>query len=165
MTEIARSDGRYAEEAYLLIRDGLEYAAQSIHGPMTPQQQVVAEYMVASRIDYETLVEQYNSKELPKHVARAIDKAGGPEKVNRNVRGDALCWALRDLCLRRWGQLARTVLGRWNIRTTDDFGRIVFSLVEHGLMQKESRDTLDDFHNVYDFAEAFDQQESFFGDA
>ncbi len=51
--------------------------------------------------------------------------------------------------------LAPTVLATWNIRRTDDFGRIVFAMIEHGMMSKTPQDTIDDFRGVYEFDEAF----------
>jgi uncharacterized repeat protein (TIGR04138 family) len=53
--------------------------------------------------------------------------------------------------------LARTVLKRWNITRTEDFGRIVFALVENNHMSKTDNDTIEDFKNVFDFATAFDE--------
>ena len=52
--------------------------------------------------------------------------------------------------------MARTVLRRWNIRRTEDFGKIVFTLVENGDMGKTDGDTIEDFRRVYDFATAFE---------
>jgi len=52
--------------------------------------------------------------------------------------------------------LARTVLSRWNVRRTVDFGRIVFALVDNGYMQKTEDDTLEDFRDVFDFKSAFE---------
>ncbi len=75
----------------------------------------------------------------------------------RHVTGQELCFGLRDYALSQWGLLARTVLRRWNITTTLDFGRIVYALVDGGLMQKRPEDSIDDFRNVYDFATAFDE--------
>ena len=77
-------------------------------------------------------------------------------KANRHVTGRDLCHGLRDFALSRWGFLARTVLRRWNITSTLDFGRIVFALVEAGQMQKTPDDTIEDFRNVYDFRTAFE---------
>jgi uncharacterized repeat protein (TIGR04138 family) len=81
---------------------------------------------------------------------------GGAEGETRHVSGQELCHGLRDYALIQWGMLARTVLARWNITTTLDFGRIVYAMVEGGLMHKREEDSLDDFRNVYDFATAFD---------
>src|SRR5918998_4374771 len=75
---------------------------------------------------------------------------------NRHVTGQDLCEGLRELALTNWGRLAYTVLARWNIRKTIDFGRIVFALVENGYMQKTDEDELDDFKDVFDFKAAFE---------
>lgn len=73
----------------------------------------------------------------------------------RHVTGRQLCEGLRDLAIERWGMLARTVLAHWRIHRTRDFGEMVFLLVEHGLMGKQDSDTIEDFDEVYSFAEAF----------
>src|SRR5947207_7568774 len=79
------------------------------------------------------------------------------EKKSYHVTGRNLSEGLREFALLRWGMLARTVLKRWNITRTEDFGRIVFALVENGHMSKTENDTIEDFKNVYDFATAFDE--------
>jgi uncharacterized repeat protein (TIGR04138 family) len=78
---------------------------------------------------------------------------------NRHVSGQQLCLGLRDFAIRQYGLLALTVLGRWGIKRTDDFGRIVFAMIEAGLMRKTDEDTLEDFRGVYDFGEAFNAVE------
>jgi uncharacterized repeat protein (TIGR04138 family) len=78
------------------------------------------------------------------------------EKVSRHVTGQDLCDGLREFALMNWGLLARTVLARWNVRKTLDFGRIVFALVDNGYMQKTQDDTIDDFRDVFDFKSAFE---------
>ena len=67
-----------------------------------------------------------------------------------------MCWGLRDLAVERWGLLAKTVLRQWKVKRTEDFGRIVFALIDEGRLRKQADDTIDDFRNVYDFDEAFD---------
>jgi uncharacterized repeat protein (TIGR04138 family) len=79
-------------------------------------------------------------------------------KASHHVTGQDLCEGLRDLALAQWGRLARTVLRRWNITSTLDFGRMVFALVDAGLMQKTEEDSVDDFRNVYDFRTAFESE-------
>jgi uncharacterized repeat protein (TIGR04138 family) len=80
----------------------------------------------------------------------------GPEAA-RHISGRDLCMGLREYALQKWGYLARTVLRRWNVTTTLDFGRIVFALVEYNHMQKTEDDTLLDFRQVYDFHAAFER--------
>ena len=84
---------------------------------------------------------------------------GDPDdpEVSRHVSGQQLCEGLRQFALSQWGMMARTVLQRWNITTTYDFGRIVFALVDNSHMAQTENDTVDDFKNVFDFATAFDQ--------
>ena len=78
-------------------------------------------------------------------------------KANRHVSGRDLCEGLREYALKNWGLMAPTVLARWNIRRTHDFGRIVFALVDNGWMQKTDEDTIEDFRDVFDFKTAFEQ--------
>lgn len=76
--------------------------------------------------------------------------------VRRHVTGVELAWGCRDLALERFGLLSRTVLDCWGITCTADFGRIVYTLVEIGLLSTQPGDREEDFHGIYDFAEAMD---------
>lgn len=95
------------------------------------------------------------------HTVKMVHGEGGvpadPSDERRHVNGQQLCLGLRDYAVRRYGLLARTVLSRWGIQQTGDFGRIVFAMVDAGLMRKTAQDTLGDFENVFDFEEAFGQ--------
>jgi len=73
----------------------------------------------------------------------------------KHVTGRQLCEGIRQFALDQYGPLAKVVLNELNIHSTEDFGRIVFFLVEHGLMGKTDEDTLEDFKDQYDFEEAF----------
>jgi uncharacterized repeat protein (TIGR04138 family) len=77
---------------------------------------------------------------------------------SRHVTGQQLCEGLRELAMSQWGYLAQTVLQRWNITSTLDFGRIVFNLVRHRAMATTQHDSIDDFRNVYDFKSAFESR-------
>lgn len=76
----------------------------------------------------------------------------GPE---RHVSGQQLCIGLRDFAIRRYGLLSRTVLARWGIYRTDDFGKIVYAMIDAGLMRRSADDSFEHFQGVYDFDEAF----------
>ncbi len=84
-----------------------------------------------------------------------------PDEGPHHVTGEQCCTAMRELAIERWGMLARTVLARWNIHATIDFGNMVYLLIEHGHMSKASNDRIDDFRDVFDFAEAFAGGEEF----
>jgi uncharacterized repeat protein (TIGR04138 family) len=78
------------------------------------------------------------------------------EDENRHVSGQQLCLGLKDYAVRQYGLLARTVLTRWGVSRTEDFGRIVFAMIDAGLMRRTEDDSLEDFQQVYDFDEAFE---------
>ena len=80
------------------------------------------------------------------------------DESKRHVTGRELLEGVRVLALQEYGYMARIVLEGWGIRKTDDFGRMVFALVESGHMSKRETDSIDDFHDVYDFREAFDRR-------
>lgn len=75
--------------------------------------------------------------------------------ARRHVTGDELAWCCRDFAIDQFGPMSRTVLEHWGVRRTDDFGRIVFSLVEVGLLVTQPGDREEDFAGRYDFADAF----------
>lgn len=78
-------------------------------------------------------------------------------EARRHVTGQELTWACRDLALERFGLVARTVLDCWGVRTTADFGHIVYALIDVGLLSAQPGDRVEDFENVYEFARAFDE--------
>lgn len=73
----------------------------------------------------------------------------------RHVSGQQLCQGLRELAVNRYGLLARTVLSHWNVTCTDDFGVMVYALIDRGELHNSENDSIDDFRRVYDFDEAF----------
>jgi len=50
---------------------------------------------------------------------------------------------------------ARDVLRHWRVRSTEDFGKIVFAMVDAGFVRKSDEDSMRDFIGVYTFEEAF----------
>lgn len=92
------------------------------------------------------------------HEERAEDPGLGGASGGEHVSGQQLCLGLRDHAIEQFGMLAGAVLASWSIHRTEDFGRMVFGLVDAGLMSKTPQDSLEDFRSVYDFAEAFDRE-------
>jgi uncharacterized repeat protein (TIGR04138 family) len=80
------------------------------------------------------------------------------EAAQLDVSSAELLEGIRDLALREFGMMARTVFHRWGIDRTDDIGRIVFNLVEGGMIIMTEEETLDHFHNVYDLDEVLVKQ-------
>lgn len=72
-----------------------------------------------------------------------------------HVSGKELLEGVRDLAVKKFGPMTRSVFQHWGISTTEDFGNIVFNMIDNKLLQKTESDCLDDFKNVYSFDEAF----------
>lgn len=83
---------------------------------------------------------------LPPPPIQPMEQGGEPK---HHVSGQELLEGVRSLALREFGLMARTVFHMWGIHKTDDFGEIVFNLIEAELMSKTSEDTRADFHNLY----------------
>lgn len=80
-------------------------------------------------------------------------------ELDRHVSGQQLCMGLREFAIQQYGLLAPSVLRHWHITRTDDFGKIVFAMINAGVMSKNADDTLEDFRAVFDFDEAFCREE------
>ncbi|MEK0451932.1 MAG: hypothetical protein RL088_4200 [Verrucomicrobiota bacterium] len=72
-----------------------------------------------------------------------------------HVTGQQLCEGIRQHALKQFGPMVPTVLEYWGIRKTDDFGNMVWNLIELGVFGKTQNDSLDDFKAVYSFHDAF----------
>jgi uncharacterized repeat protein (TIGR04138 family) len=151
----ARDDLPYPDDAFQFVEQGLPYAVHREHGEPSPDLRQLEVWLQQQDVDFDKLIELYESGGLPGPVQELIQELGGPERLNRHISGQELCWGLRDLAVERWGLLAKTVLRQWKVKRTEDFGRIVFALIDEGRLRKQADDSIDDFRNVYDFDEAF----------
>ena len=146
----------YPEEAFEFVRQGLPYTVRRTHGEPSSDLVHLEQWLAQNDIDFDQCMELYETGRLPPPVADAIEQLGGPDRLNRHVSGQELCWGLRDLAIERWGLLAKTVLCTWKVKETRDFGNIVFDLIDRGQLRRQPSDSLSDFKNVFDFSEAFD---------
>lgn len=74
----------------------------------------------------------------------------------KHIKGEELLQGMRDLLLEKYGPMAMTVLQHWGIKSTEDFGNIVFNLVENQVLSKTEDDNIEEFRNGYNFQEVFD---------
>ena len=130
IAELLDKDRRYKYDAYVFVFEALSYA-QSVLG------------MGAETASEPTELDSERDQQ--------------PEGPQRHVTGQDLCQAVRQLALRQYGYMAKTVLNSWGIQKTDDFGEIVFNLIRAGQMRKTPSDARVDFSNVYDFETALKQ--------
>lgn len=155
--QIVREVGTYTPDAFQFVREGLTYAAERVHGPMSRLERRLARWMAKEQITPDELRRLYQENRLPEGVRQMIDQLGGAEAMNRHVTGQQLCLALRDLAIQRWGWMARIVLAHWGVYSTLDFGKIVYALVENQVLSTQPSDSIRDFERVFDFREAFDR--------
>jgi uncharacterized repeat protein (TIGR04138 family) len=85
------------------------------------------------------------------------DESADPLNARNHVTGRQLVEGLCDLARREFGLMAGAVFRMWGIRATDDFGAIVFNLIDAELMSRTPDDTREDFHDLFDLDEALVQ--------
>ena len=117
-------------------------------------------------INFEEVLEKILAKDSRYHreaylfVREGLDHAQKlMSKTNKNeirhISGQELLGGLRDYGLSQYGPLTATVLSEWGIHRCEDFGELVFNMVEAGLLSKTDTDSRDDFKGGYDFYDAF----------
>ena len=74
----------------------------------------------------------------------------------RHISGRDLLFGISEYSADQFGPLTCSVFAHWGIGQTRDFGEIVFNLVGAKLLRKTDEDRIEDFVDVYDFAEEFD---------
>ncbi len=83
-----------------------------------------------------------------------------PERQNadgssKHVSGQELLDGIREYALDQFGPLSITVLDDWGVTRCEDFGEIVFNLVDFGVLGKTENDRREDFAGGYTFTDAF----------
>jgi uncharacterized repeat protein (TIGR04138 family) len=78
-----------------------------------------------------------------------------PERTERHISGGQLLEGIRELAVEQFGPLTLDVLHEWGVRRTEDFGNIVFNLVNAALLGANDEDSPADFAGGYDFNEVF----------
>ncbi|MFT5733897.1 MAG: putative repeat protein (TIGR04138 family) [Planctomycetota bacterium] len=88
---------------------------------------------------------------------KTVKSAGRDEEtgVTRHVSGQELLDGMRVHASRTFGPLAAQVWRTWGVKSTLDWGQIVFNLVENELLRRQETDSLEDFKDGYDFDEVF----------
>lgn len=76
-------------------------------------------------------------------------------KRSGHLSGRELLAGIQEFAIEEYGPMAKTVLKHWGINKTEDFGNIVFNLIEKKILSKTQEDSLGDFKDVYDFEVVF----------
>lgn len=138
LRSIIERDSRYKLEAYYYVLETLDFA----------RSQLGMGYCESTSVPFSPGDEELDE----------------PENVVPHISGTELCQAIRIRAVGMFGLMAKTVFQQWGITQTDDFGEIVYNMVEAGKMQEASGDCREAFHQVYDFQTVFHDHFSFHED-
>ena len=94
-------------------------------------------------------------REALEYTQKMLKGRGRARTETRHVTGQQLLEGIRELALQQFGPMTITVFEEWGIHRCEDFGEIVFNLVEQGLLSKTKEDSRADFQGGYDFDTAF----------
>lgn len=130
LDKVLVKDSRYRREAYEFIFEALEFTLKRIK-------------------------EKRSDAHEPEGTAYSERSAPYPKTSGRHISGQELLDGIRDYALDLFGPLGKLVFNKWGVHKTDDFGVIVFNLVDAGLLGKTEQDSIDDFRDRYDFADVF----------
>jgi uncharacterized repeat protein (TIGR04138 family) len=86
---------------------------------------------------------------------KMLKKQHQAQTAQRHVSGPELLEGLRRFALDQFGPMAKTVFDYWGVRRCEDFGEIVFNMVEKGILGKTEQDRREDFRGGFDFEDAF----------
>jgi uncharacterized repeat protein (TIGR04138 family) len=116
-----------------------------------------------NRINFPEVVEEIVTKD-PRYKVEAYDFVMSAlnytqSKLDkpRHVSGRELLEGIREYGLELFGLMTLTVFENWGVKRTEDFGNIVFNMLDAGLLSKTDEDSIEDFKDGYDFKEAFDK--------
>jgi len=94
-------------------------------------------------------------REALDHTHKMLGKSG--KEVVHHVTARELLDGIREYALQQFGPMAMMVLEEWGVRSCDDWGEIVFGMIEHNLLARSEQDKREDFKGHYDFFQAFRQ--------
>jgi len=167
LAELLRRDQRYHFDSYVFVFDSLRYAQEKLNmgrvAAASPGQdgggneppEDASEFDDPSSFDASA---EFENDDFDEEFEKQLDAEFEPDfdeemlAPERHVSGQDLCEAIRCYALTQYGLLAQNVFHHWGIHSTDDFGEIVFNLIDIGQMRKTDNDRREDFKNVYDFA-------------
>jgi uncharacterized repeat protein (TIGR04138 family) len=101
------------------------------------------------RYDFEAYV---FVQEALKHTQRALGRHKSDQK---HVGGRELLEGIRLYAIKTFGPMVPTMMDEWGVHSCEDFGEIVFNMIEHKVASKTESDSRDDFKGGYSFYEAF----------
>jgi uncharacterized repeat protein (TIGR04138 family) len=130
LDQIVLKDPRFHRDAYMFIREALDHTQRMVN-------------------------KGSKSEKGEKSESRQLSGDEPAEGKVRHVTGQELLGGVRAYALDQYGPMTLTVLNEWGVRQCEDFGELVFNMVENHLLAKTKNDSREDFKGGYDFTEAF----------
>ncbi len=92
-------------------------------------------------------------REALDHTQKTVTRENRGEP--RHVSGPELLDGIREYALETYGPMTLTLFEEWGLTRCEDFGEIVFLMIDHHLLSKTDEDSKEDFKATYEFEEAF----------
>jgi uncharacterized repeat protein (TIGR04138 family) len=90
------------------------------------------------------------------YLNRVPDPTVSPEDaIDKHVSGRELLDGVRRFALEQFGPMAYIVFQTWGVKRTGDIGNMVYHLIDSGVWFRSPTDQPEDFHDLYDFEQAF----------
>jgi uncharacterized repeat protein (TIGR04138 family) len=89
-------------------------------------------------------------------VMAALEQTINSIGERRHITATELLEGIREAGLEQFGPMAKEVFNFWGVYKTEDFGNVVFNLIEAGLAGKTEEDSIEDFSDGYDFKKVFE---------
>lgn len=141
---IVASDARFDRDAYLFVRDALEY---------TTKQQKKRPGSASAAIKSSAAISP--NAELNVAGRRRVEQ--GDLEARHHVSAQQLLEGIRQYAILQYGPMVPTVFEHWRVRSCEDIGVIVFNLIDAAEFGKSEQDSIEDFRRGYDFHEVFVQ--------
>ncbi len=90
---------------------------------------------------------------------RALEFSRRKFQRTGHVTGRELLEGARLLALEDYGPMALEVFSHWGLSRSEDIGRMVFDLIDEGLLNRTEEDQIEDFAGIYDFRQVFAQDD------
>lgn len=99
--------------------------------------------------------------ELYPFVFQSLEHAFSRRTRPGHLSGKEVLAAFEAEARDQFGPMAITVLQHWGITEALDFGRIIFAMVEEGVLLKQESDSLEDFNDPRFFDGIFDARKEY----
>lgn len=97
-------------------------------------------------------------QEAYEFVMEALSFTQKKYKRSKHVSGEELVEGIRELLLEKFGPMTITVLNHWGVKSTVDFGNMVFNLVQYKILSRTEEDSIESFRGRYDFKKVFSEE-------